>query len=110
MFFQIRNTDSETLTEQVIGRIRRNPILTNWENYNDEQHKIAMKAFVWGDVSDGDRVFKRVKSVEEPKIEIQTTVLKDLKKIYENKKFDLKTFLNNKNVTNVKTIFELHKE
>ncbi len=108
MLFQIRETDSETLTEQVIGRIRRNPILTNWMDYSKDAQDIALKSYVWGNVKDKEREFKRVKSVDIPKIEIQTTTLKDLKKVYESNKINLEKFID-KPITNVLNIFELYK-
>ncbi|MDR2829989.1 MAG: hypothetical protein LBB45_02965 [Methanobrevibacter sp.] len=48
--------------------------------------------------------------IGEPKIEIQTTILKDLTTIYENSEFKLNDFVKDKNPTNVESIFHLHKE
>jgi type III restriction enzyme len=49
--FQIRDTESGTLDEQVLGRIRRNPILKDWEEYynadgtESEANKLAVTAY-----------------------------------------------------------------
>jgi type III restriction enzyme len=108
MLFQIRETDSETLTEQVIGRIRRNPILLNWSSYSEQQQEIAMQSYVWGQVKDKDREFKRIKSVDNPKIEVLTTVLDNLENVYKKQRFELDKFISDKTLTNVNTIFELY--
>lgn len=48
MLFQIRDSKSKQLDEQVIGRVRRNPRLLDFENLSDEAQKLAMTSWVWG--------------------------------------------------------------
>lgn len=48
MLYQIRDTQSTQLTEQVIGRIRRNPRLLDFETLNQEQKELITKAYVYG--------------------------------------------------------------
>ena len=48
MLYQIRDTESVILDEQVYGRIRRNPILLNWSKHDKEAQDLALKCWVWG--------------------------------------------------------------
>lgn len=48
MLYQVRDTKSKQLNEQVVGRIRRNPRLTDFETLPPEAQKLAMTAWVWG--------------------------------------------------------------
>lgn len=114
MLFQITDPDSETLTEQVVGRIRRNPILESWDDYNESQHELALNAYVYGNIKEIDRKFKRVQrtySDNIPVIKIQTTVLKDLQRIYSENDLDLKYDYEDWRMPDDKlSIFELRKK
>ena len=81
MLYQIRSTKSKQLDEQVLGRIRRNPILLNFEDYDEEAQNLATTAWAWG--------LKPIERKEHIKVElssptslnemkVRTTVLKDL--------------------------------
>ncbi|MCL8210342.1 hypothetical protein LT336_00072 [Spiroplasma sp. JKS002671] len=72
---QIRKTQSETLDEQVIGRIRRNPKLKDFDSLTNEQKQNIMIAYINGVEQQTTRQVKFVKSKK--KIKIQTTVLKN---------------------------------
>lgn len=48
MLYQIRDTRSKQLDEQVMGRVRRNPRLIDYERLSSEAQKLATTAWVWG--------------------------------------------------------------
>ena len=48
MLYQVRNSKSKQLDEQVIGRVRRNPCLTNFEDLDKETQDVMSKAIVYG--------------------------------------------------------------
>ena len=48
MLYQVRDTKSRQLDEQVIGRVRRNPRLSDFEILSPEAQKLAMTAWIWG--------------------------------------------------------------
>lgn len=48
MLYQMRDTKSKQLDEQVVGRVRRNPRLLDFETLSPEAQKLAMTAWVWG--------------------------------------------------------------
>ena len=48
MLYQVRDTQSKQLDEQVMGRVRRNPRLLDFETLNAEQQELATTAWIWG--------------------------------------------------------------
>lgn len=48
MLYQVRDSKSKQLDEQVLGRVRRNPRLLDFENLTPEQKRLATTAWVWG--------------------------------------------------------------
>ncbi len=48
MLYQVRDTQSKQLDEQVMGRVRRNPRLLDFENLSPEAQKLALTAWIWG--------------------------------------------------------------
>ncbi|MGN0916265.1 MAG: DEAD/DEAH box helicase [Succinivibrio sp.] len=49
MLFQIRDSQSKQLDEQIIGRVRRNPMLLNFDKVTDlKDQKMLTTAYVWG--------------------------------------------------------------
>lgn len=48
MLYQVRDTQSRQLDEQVMGRVRRNPRLLDFETLSDKAQELAMTAWVWG--------------------------------------------------------------
>ena len=48
MLYQVRDTQSKQLDEQVIGRVRRNPRLLDFETLDGEEQELISTAYVWG--------------------------------------------------------------
>lgn len=95
MLFQIRDSKSKQLDEQVMGRVRRNPRLLDFESLSEEAQKLAMTAWIWGIIPEDLRKSFGVKLWQDSEIitneiKIKTTRLKPLTKKVE---FDLATFL-----------------
>lgn len=61
MLYQVRNSQSKQLDEQVIGRVRRNPCLITFETLDRKTQEIFSKAYIYG-----------IKSKEETKSKIKT--------------------------------------
>ena len=90
MLFQMRDTQSETLDEQVIGRIRRNPRLKDFEKLTPEQQNLCLKAYVWGVRDKTKSTLREVICKIDSPISIKTTKLKEIK----TTSFDLNKCLN----------------
>lgn len=83
MLYQMRPTQSDQLDEQVVGRVRRNPRLRDFELLSPEAQTLAMKAWVWGVRKKEQQRTSCATLFEEPtditdKIKIRTTKLKTL--------------------------------
>ncbi len=52
MLYQVRDSKSKQLDEQVLGRVRRNPRLLDFEKLNERQKELATTAWVWGIMPD----------------------------------------------------------
>lgn len=48
MLYQVRDTKSKQLDEQVMGRVRRNPRLLDFEHLSKEAQDLASTAWIWG--------------------------------------------------------------
>lgn len=113
MLFQIRDTQSKQLDEQVIGRVRRNPRLLDFESLSDEAQKLAMTSWVWGIIPDDGKKVRNVKLYDEPtditnNIQIKTTVINDLSK---KVNFNVEEYLNNnENHNHYMSIFEMFRK
>ncbi len=95
MLYQERNTQSKQLDEQVMGRVRRNPRLVDFENLNNVAQELATTAWIWGIVPDNTRKSCQVKLFGDERdipcaVKIKTTHLKPLT---ERKDFDVESFL-----------------
>ena len=95
MLYQMRDSKSKQLDEQVMGRVRRNPRLLDFESLGDEAQKLAMTAWIWGIIPEDLRKSFGVKLWQESdiitdEIKIKTTRLKPLTKKVD---FNLATFL-----------------
>jgi len=95
MLFQIRDSKSKQLDEQVMGRVRRNPRLLDFETLSEEAQKLAMTAWIWGIVPEDLKKSFGVKLWQDSKIitdeiKIKTTRLKPLTTKAD---FSLETFL-----------------
>jgi len=109
MLYQVRNTQSKQLDEQVIGRVRRNPRLLDFETLTEKAQQLAMTAWIWG-INEHKKVYG-VKLYDEPtditdNIKVKITKLKDLT---EKIDFDLAEFLKKQNKANIykDSIFDL---
>lgn len=112
MLYQVRDTSSETLDEQVIGRIRRNPILLDWEDYSAPAHNLALKAIVYGIEKKQGRKFN-VAFLDKEKaktFKVKTTILNDLWN-EQKSNFNLSEYVEkNKKNNGTSSIFELYKK
>ena len=98
MLYQFRNSESEQLDEQVLGRVRRNPRLMDFEKLSDEAKELAMTAWVWGLRKKNEVKIRYAKLFEEPnditdQLKIKTTCLKPLT---QRSDFDVESYLKNK--------------
>ena len=98
MLYQVRGTQSKQLDEQVMGRVRRNPRLTDFEKLTPEAQNLAMTAWIWGiEPKKGNnsrqvRLFGSESDIPQA-LKIKTTYLKQLT---ERKGFDIDKFINEK--------------
>lgn len=123
MLFQIRDSKSKQLDVQVLGRVRRNPRIMDFEKITDEkERRLFTTAYVWGikdnsseqksvdvtlkgSVPDGNRIKNEIQE----EIKVKITKLADLNDTQSN--FDIDTFLKEKQVPeSCKSIFELYNE
>lgn len=110
MLFQIRDSKSKQLDEQVMGRVRRNPRLLDFETLSEDAQKLAMTAWIWGIVPEDLRKSFSVKLWQDSEIitneiKIKTTRLKPLTK---KASFNLATFLKKQSVVSApSSIFTL---
>lgn len=60
MLFQIRDSKSKQLDEQVMGRVRRNPRLLDFETLNEEAKHLACTSWIWGIIPKDEHSPKQV--------------------------------------------------
>jgi len=113
MLYQARNSRSQQLDEQVIGRVRRNPRLLDYETLSHEAQRLAITAWVWG-VSPEERGKALAVRLHDDKkdiqnnIKVKTTIIKQLA---DKENYDLKGFLSRqKPVLSHKSIFDLNRQ
>ncbi|MCL2753996.1 MAG: DEAD/DEAH box helicase family protein, partial [Defluviitaleaceae bacterium] len=113
MLYQMRNSKSKQLDEQVMGRVRRNPSLLKFANLPPQAQKLAMTAWVWGIVPDDMKKSFGVKLWQDSdiitnEIKIKTTRLKSLA---EKQDFNIAEFLSKQPAVVAGTsIFKLYNE
>jgi len=83
MLYQIRDTQSKQLDEQVMGRVRRNPRLRDFERLNSKAQQLATTAWIWGVLPSNMKKIFEVKRGDEngiidTEISLKTVVLKEL--------------------------------
>ena len=83
MLYQVRDTKSKQLDEQVMGRVRRNPRLVDFETLSSEAQNLALTAWIWGIKPNDGKKTRSVRlygSAEDIPlaIKIKTTYLKPL--------------------------------
>lgn len=110
MLYQIRDSQSKQLDEQVMGRVRRNPRLTDYEGLSEEAQKLATTAWIWGVAPEGIAKIFAVR-LQGEKDEVRNSVrikTTRLKLPSERKDFNISTILEAKDEpAHRKSIFEL---
>lgn len=112
MLFQIKNTYSAQLDEQVMGRVRRNPRLLDFENLSIDAQNLATTAWIWGIIPKERKKIFNVRLWDETtditeNIKIKTTKLKSLTN---KRNFDLASFIENQpQISTYNNIFSLYK-
>lgn len=112
MLYQMRDSKSKQLDEQVMGRVRRNPRLLDFEKLSDEAKKLAMTCWVWG-IAPKDK-FKSYavklqgdQSIITNEVRIKTTQLKPLIK---RAGFNIEEYLSDQQeTTSPSSIFKLYR-
>jgi len=114
MLYQVRDTQSKQLDEQVMGRVRRNPRLLDYEMLSPEAQELASTAWVWGIKPDNLKKVTPVKlwkvgevNVQE-QIRVKTTRLEGLT---EKRDFNIHSFMSAQRPPTAYTdIFTLYKK
>lgn len=98
MLYQVRDTQSKQLDEQVMGRVRRNPRLKDYETLNDEDKELATTAWIWGIKPESANKQHEVRLFDDGKYISENIKLKTIKlqNLIEKKDFDLDGFVANK--------------
>lgn len=112
MLYQIRPTTSRQLDEQVVGRVRRNPRLLDFDDLNPDQKKLAMKAWVWGVMKEKKHVTHHVDLWNEGKEVLKSFKVKTikLKELTEQQLIKNHSFVDEQEVSTRHSIFYLHKQ
>ncbi|MBR6163723.1 DEAD/DEAH box helicase family protein, partial [bacterium] len=113
MLCQVRKSQSEQLDKQVMGRVRRNPRLLDFENLSEKAQKLATTAWVWGMSEEGKGKSYAVKLFDEPSDITNVVKLKTtrLKKLTEKVDFNLNKFIDSQdNLPKCSNIFELYRK
>ena len=113
MLYQIRDSQSKQLDEQVMGRVRRNPRLLDFEILGEKAKELAMTAWIWGIIPEDTRGTKQVNLAKNYGVEeaIRITPTK-LQNITAAKGFDIESYinsLNNKQITH-QSIFDMYQK
>lgn len=112
MLYQIRNSKSKQLDEQVMGRVRRNPRLKDFEKLSKNDQQLALTSWIWGIAPQKKRKSFSVKLDTNSKmitdeVRIKTTRLKSLK---QKKDFDIERFIAKQpEITSPTNIFDLYR-
>lgn len=113
MLYQVRDTSSEQLDEQVMGRVRRNPRLIDFETLNNDAQNLATTAWIWGIIPEVKKKVFNVKLWDEPTditdhLRIKTT---KLKKLTNKKNFNVNEFIDKQpKISSYSDIFSLYKK
>ena len=94
MLYQIRDSKSKQLDEQVMGRVRRNPRLLDFETLSEEAQNLAMTAWIWGIVPTTTGGTKQVRLIKNYGIEKQVRITPTkLQNISASKSFDVASYI-----------------
>lgn len=113
MLYQVRDTQSKQLDEQVMGRVRRNPKLLDFENLNDYSKDLATTAWIWGVIPEENKKIYDIKlfgkhSIIANELKVKTTKLISLSN---RKDFSISDFIEQQHWVPISSnIFTLYKE
>ena len=111
MLYQVRDTQSKQLDEQVMGRVRRNPRLLDFDTLPEKTQDLAMMAWVWGVKPEAMKKTRQVKLWESQQVDIRQQVkvtTTRLSNLTERADFDVNSVVESKPVPPVSTsIFKL---
>lgn len=111
MLYQVRDTQSKQLDEQVMGRVRRNPRLLDFETLSTTARDLAMTAWVWCVKPEAMKKTRQVKLWESQQTDIRQHVrvtTTRLTNLTERADFDVSGVVERKPVPPVSTsIFKL---
>ncbi|MBQ5779516.1 MAG: DEAD/DEAH box helicase family protein [Paludibacteraceae bacterium] len=113
MLYQVRDTRSKQLDEQVMGRVRRNPRLLDFETLPQDAQYLACTAWVWGIMPQDIELPKQVHLVRNSGIEETLKISPTkLKKIASSRTFNVAIFIKKQrdNRLTHKSIFEMHRQ
>jgi type III restriction enzyme len=113
MLYQVRDTRSKQLDEQVMGRVRRNPRLLDFETLPQDAQYLACTAWVWGIMPQDIELPKQVHLVRNSGIEETLKISPTkLKKIASSRTFNVAKFIKKQqdNRLTHKSIFEMHRQ
>lgn len=112
MLYQIRDSKSKQLDEQVMGRVRRNPRLLDFEKLSDKAKQLACTAWIWGIIPEDKSTTKQVKLYKDYGIEKDLRIKPTkLQNINDSKSLDFENFVKNlkNNKVTHSSIFDLYK-
>lgn len=111
MLYQVRDTKSKQLDEQVMGRVRRNPRLLDFERLPKDAQDLASTAWIWGIKPKDSGLPKMVNLFGNYGIETEVRVTPTKLKVETiNNDIDAKAILDGKNVKLTgDSIFEMHR-
>lgn len=112
MLYQIRDSKSKQLDEQVMGRVRRNPRLLDFEKLSDKAKLLACTAWIWGIIPEDKSATRQVKLYKDYGIEKEFRIKPTkLQNINDSKSLDLENFVKNLKDDKVthSSIFDLYK-
>ncbi len=96
MLYQIRDSKSKQLDEQVMGRVRRNPRLLDFETLSEDAKHLACTAWIWGIIPKDEHLPKQVNLFADYEIEKKFRIKPvKLQSVTSSKRHDLEEFLNN---------------
>ena len=113
MLYQVRDTMSKQLDEQVMGRVRRNPRLMDFDTLTDKNKELATTAWVWGIPPENMRRSTDVRlkgdgSAIQSHIQVKTTRLTN---ITQKADFNIDAFIQSQKKAVVHgNIFDLHRK
>lgn len=114
MLYQVRDTQSKQLDEQVMGRVRRNPRLLDYDRLSEEAQELASTAWVWGIKPDNMKMITPVRLWKTEKLNVQEQILVKTTRLVgltEKRDFDIRTFMSSQQATTTHTdIFSLYKK